>query len=158
MRSLLKYGADPDSRNNNGATPEAVVPGDEKGNAAKRLFREPRGKWRAKLPLAMPGTPPQCSDEKQEVCKDFFVTVKFYWRGKGLSWSQTASVYKMVYDRDTLKGLQAEFVEIIRTAEREKSKDGDPDVSVREEDIWKWIHFPANNVKSCPPRCLAIPD
>src|SRR5262245_45397257 len=97
MRSLLKYGADPESRNNSGATPEAVVPGDEKGTAAKRLFREPRGKWRAKFPCAIPEMPPQCSDAKQEVCKDFFVTVKFYWRGKGLSWSRTVSVHKMVY-------------------------------------------------------------
>ncbi|KAI5925056.1 hypothetical protein F4810DRAFT_708862 [Camillea tinctor] len=143
MRLLLEYGADPDSRNNRGDTPKSLIPNDSKGDGAKVLFHELRGKRRVKYPLRIPENPPQCSGEKKKVCDQFLVTVRFYWRPEGLSWSQTTSVSSLVYDKSTLNKLQDEFIHVVQTSINKKGK---IDMEVETKDIWKWIHLPANNI------------
>ncbi|KAI1638377.1 hypothetical protein F4809DRAFT_639677 [Biscogniauxia mediterranea] len=142
MRLLLEYGADPESRNNRGRTPKSLIP--TEGDGAKVLFQELRGKRQVKFPLKIPEIPPQCSGGKRDVCDQFLVTVRFYWRPEGLSWSQTTSVSRLVYDKYTLKELQDEFIHVVQTWIDKKGKTS---MEVKTKDIWKWIHFPANNVE-----------
>ncbi|KAL7619502.1 hypothetical protein AAE478_010042 [Parahypoxylon ruwenzoriense] len=132
---LFEHGANPDSYNDTGETPEAVIPNNGRGDDVKRHFRTPREKW-SKYTLKMPNEEPQCSDDK--ICGEFFVTVRFYWRVKRLSWVQTASVHNLLYDNSTLKRSQDEFVKIIKSRHPKHKADI--------KDIWKWIHLPANNI------------
>jgi len=154
MKHLLKNGADPDSRNFGGKTPQDLLPDTDIGKDVKRrIFFVPRAKWRPKLAPQLLKQSPQCSEEKKTVCKEFFVTVIFYWRQQALSWSQTASVYSVLYRKDTLRKLEDEFVGIIQAAVRSKAnknrnaeRPDAGDVEVQRSDVWKWIHLPANNV------------
>ncbi|KAI1485861.1 hypothetical protein F5X96DRAFT_657774 [Biscogniauxia mediterranea] len=143
MKLLLEYGADPESRNNRGRTPKSLIPTDIKAAGAKILFQELRGKRQVKFPLKIPEIPPQCSGGKRDVCDQFLVTVRFYWRPEGLSWSQTTSVSRLVYTKYALKELQDEFIRVVQTWIEKKGK---PSMEVKTKDIWKWIHFPANNI------------
>lgn len=138
MRLLLENGADPDIRNANGKRPQDLLPDAEEGRTVGRLFYEPREKWRSKKAQKIPALRNPFQDEKQ-ICDKFFVNVRFYSR-QGVSWWETVSVHSLLYDaeKDKLTELEESFRGIRGSTEEE----------IKSDDIWRWIHFPANNV-SC---------
>ncbi|EJT76862.1 hypothetical protein GGTG_06776 [Gaeumannomyces tritici R3-111a-1] len=165
IRLLLSHGADPDSVNAAGETPQALLP---ERSAAKRIFLEPRTKWTPRNLTKIPTEAPRCEGDRQAVCKSFYVTVWFFYRPASLSWSQTSTAYSVIYDKETIAGFERQFIDIIQSssnAARQKAKTNtdkthlrpssytqDTDTSrdaafeVRSDDIWKWIHLPANNM------------
>ncbi|KAL8380160.1 hypothetical protein RB599_009565 [Gaeumannomyces hyphopodioides] len=162
IRLLLRHGADPDSVNADGKTPQDLLPED---SAANRIFLEPRAKWNPRNPTKIPTKPPVCEDDRRAVCESFYVTVWFYYRPESLSWSQTSTVYSVIYE-DTIPKFEKQLKDIIKNssssaAERKAKTKGDKtylhpnthnqnsDTSRDDDfgdDIWKWIHLPANNM------------
>ncbi|KIX01898.1 uncharacterized protein Z518_07837 [Rhinocladiella mackenziei CBS 650.93] len=154
MELLFKYGADPNSVNVDGKTPQSLVP---PGNPVAKLFDRPREKWRS---IKVPESRSYCTAEQENVCKEFFVDIKFYWRDK-VSWSTKMSVFDVVYNleeeevglgidsgdqsgtpKTALEKLEAKFVEIVQNAEEGRNLQ----LPVNAGEIWKWINFPANNM------------
>jgi hypothetical protein len=154
---LLRNGADPDSLSKNRKTPQDVIPPESKNkDAIVRLFNQPREKWHPKQAMKIPKFPDSISPDIERVCKKFFVHVRFYWPGRktpyveSISWSKTVTVYNVLFDKDKLALLEEEFLKIVT------ERAGGMKLKVSDnENIWKWFHFPANNV-STQPACPQI--
>lgn len=154
MRLLLESGADPNATNNEGKTPRDLVPGPAETPGPRMdmmkhiryILAETQGKQRPERTWKVPKIMPRCATKQQELTqKDFFVNICFYYRqgSQPRPRSQRISVFELVYG-GKLKQLENDYLEFL----------GQEDHSLRGKittrDIWKWVHFPANNVGSLP--------
>ncbi|KAL8316297.1 hypothetical protein RB597_000272 [Gaeumannomyces tritici] len=100
IRLLLSHGADPDSVNAAGETPQALLP---ERSAAKRIFLEPRTKWTPRNLTKIPTEAPRCEGDRQA----------------------TSTAYSVIYDKETIAGFEKQFIDIIESssnAARQKAK------------------------------------
>lgn len=163
VRLLLANGADAFSMNKNGETPLDL----SKDDGIKELL--------AKMPSAASpkkhflGPPLWCSEEAESVCKKFYVNFRFFARQKDgpdrkndtiYTSRRKESVHDFVYGIKSfnenrhpgsfngpqdLAKMEEEFRErVTRHIPKERSGEN-PDL-----EVFKWIHFPANNVESLP--------
>lgn len=148
VRLLLESGADPDSPNTIQKTPRDLVPGPAETTGPlmqemkdlREIFDEIQAKPRPRKVLKVPETP-QCGNKQEKLTKELFsVYICFYYR-KGIKpcpRPQRVSVYDLVYG-DKLKDLEQEYIDYLK-----QELHG----NIETISIWKWIHFPANNVSS----------
>lgn len=152
---LLAAGADPDVNNSAGETPRGFVYARDHDRVAgirllRRAFDEIQGRSTARAPLRIPKDKPSCVRKHAKLAGEIFLDVSFYWLGKPMQWRpRRISVFDLVYARG-LEKLQEEYASFLRTSTKRN------DIKSTSKDIWKWIHFPANNV-SMPPAHQMLP-
>ncbi|RYP66576.1 hypothetical protein DL771_007729 [Monosporascus sp. 5C6A] len=133
---LLHNGADAGVRNAKGKTPLDLITGSE----LRDLFAQPWGISEKRTVPRIPREQPRCPEDKRKACREASVYVRCYWRGRGVSWATSTSVNELVYKQDTLHKISEQSKKNMRmptTAAAPAPEDGE---------IWKWIHFPANNM------------
>ena len=142
MDLLLSYGADTDVKNVEGQKPQDVIP--RKLTSITQQFAQPRPIAKRKYIPKIPRAPPVCLKDKVETCEDFTVYVRYYWRGRGVSWATSTSVSQLVYKGESeLKDIETDFK---KHCLEPNSGEGE---RLDDMDVWRWIHFPANNASGC---------
>lgn len=160
MKVLLQHGADAEGRNFKGQTPRDLLPRSVAPWILDLLTR-PTRKWSAESRLAIPTTPPRCwnrlssdassagDDEPMSVCQNFFATVHFFYRERPYSFSRSVSIHALLHDDEgEMERLEDEFVDLV--AER-----FDDSHEIR-QNIWKWVHMPANQVCASKNNCQLL--
>jgi hypothetical protein len=163
---LLQHGADSECRNFAGQTPRDVLPKFLASTTLNRLMLAFE-KVSVDNSHAIPHKPPRCwnnapndamsevdslsmSDLNSDVCERFFATVRFFYRKEGFSRSWSLSMHSLLHediDGGTIKGLEAEFVDLVYDKfYKHSTHDGTTKTEIK-ENIWKWIHIPANQVR-----------
>jgi hypothetical protein len=143
MKLLLENGADPGVCNADGATPPDLLPKDANVSHLKQLFNEVQGKPPLRKTSKVPKAEPQCSTKRERISREFSINVWFYWRLDTIPWSRKVSVYDIVYDKTRLEKLENDYIEFLK-----QETQGTNGPAIERKHIWKWIHFPANNVSS----------
>ncbi|KAJ9144718.1 hypothetical protein NKR23_g5813 [Pleurostoma richardsiae] len=91
----------------------------------------------------IPRDPPVYLNDKVKTCEDFKVYVRYYWRGRGVSWATSTSIHQLVYRAEgELKDIEDEFKKYLDSLDDSSEKKETLD----DKDVWRWIHFPANNM------------
>lgn len=149
MRLLLENGADPDAPNTDGTTPRNLVPVHASGSGplpkamtrVRVIFDETQGKPFRKNCWKVPQVKPLCVPKREGLTRNkFFANIYFYYRGpKPRPMSYRVSIFELVYG-GKLKELEQEYIGFLR-----KEHGG---TQIERKDVWKWVHFPANNVSS----------
>lgn len=176
MRLLLRHGADAECRSFDGQTPRDVLPKVLAPKTLNRLMLE-FVKVPVDNSHAIPNAAPRCwnnspggdavsdvdslstSEEGMagDVCERFFATVRFFYRREGgFSRSWSLSMHSLLHEDleggsggGTMKGLEAEFVDLIYEEFYGREPSGGEEREKKEQirgDIWRWIHVPANQV------------
>lgn len=146
---LLEYGADPFMKNADGHKAQDVIKhviGNTPDSAISALFTEPRPIQNIKAVPRVPRTAPALPKDELKVCKEFPVYVRYYWRDRGISWATSASVDQIVYKE---KGSLVEIERGFRDYVASLSPSTKPDNQPNNNELWRWIHFPAINVSHC---------
>jgi len=140
---LLARGADPEARNNGGFSPLEVIPHRAGAEDAKKLFTNLLVISTRKYMPKIPAQAPKClEDKKIETCKNFKVYVRYFLRGTDVSWATSTSIHRLIYNEENdgkkneLDRIEDNFRNYLDQLEHK------PDDT---SDVWRWVHFPANN-------------
>lgn len=171
IQLLLDGSADANAFNAAGEIPEDLLPRGEEGTKMQWVFRwadrigRPssfkrqdwpsdvlnKGKESREEARSMPAKKAhwsrlQCS-LGVPICQDFKAYVEFCWKPRGTSWGQNISGFELLYEgHNALDRLEEQFIDNLRILEH--SSGAEDEIWPVREDIWRWIHFPANNVSA----------
>ena len=140
MKLLLENGADADICNAKGETPQDLMDDLPTTSSLRQLIDQFQGTPRPWKSFRIPEVKPQCGTKQTRISRKFRANIWFYWKHKKIPWLRRAFVYDIVYDNQ-LQKLEGEYIEFLR---KKTEKMNVP--SIDRKDIWKWVHFPANNV------------
>lgn len=142
---LLDNGADTDARSVEGLNPQDTIPGNLEGSEVEEIKRlcsqSQQVAGRKRIPK-IPTARPVCQKNKVRTCEDFKVYVRYYWRGHGVSQAKSISIHQLVYKGEgALQNIEEDFKAQIASLDSTKGANEQVD----EKDVWRWVHFPANN-------------
>lgn len=163
-------------KNVEGKTPKEVFNdlegrGEDKDNIESLLTQPGRVGARKYVPN-IPKSKPKCLPSELKTCRDFTAYVRYYRRGSSHTQATSTTIHGLVYDSEwTLKQIEKDFVDgqddpqkgktnhdvsqarkemketIVSNSEGRKQEASHNERS-DDKDIWRWIHFPANNVRT----------
>ncbi|KAH8879046.1 ankyrin [Thozetella sp. PMI_491] len=143
---LLTNGADAHVCNSEGDTPRDIINREPAARKYLYLFDDDPGKQRGRKLVPVPNAKPTCGTKQRRVSEKFWVSIWFYWRHGNFPWSYRVSVYDFIYTTK-FHEIEEKYISFLQ---KEACGKGLHEVS--KKDVWKWIHFPANNmtwVKVC---------
>ncbi len=147
MKLLLDNGADAEVCNAEGETPRDLISDLPITSALRQLFDWFQGEPKPWKTLRIPEVEPQCGTKQMRISSKFRANIWFYWKHAAIPWLRRVRVFDLVYDKDKVQELENEYIEFL-----EKKTEGMTVPPIDRKDVWKWIHFPANNV--CEPSVM----